>query len=295
MEPSLNLPKKIRIIYSDPDATDSSSDEEGMNKTNNQLVGIKRVVKEISCSVVPFESSKDNDATGSKRLRKSSTMSKGVRRRPWGKFASEIRDPFNKKRLWLGTYCTEKEAAAVYQTKKREFEIMMEAEENKNSSTVSIDTDELYSQRSPSSVLDVSVNRIEEEAINKEKTIKEYIVKKVVKEYKIVQDCKRTVKEEVSIKDLSKEEPSVMEFWEPPSASDSWEELFRPSGLENQLPSPRHDLWLNDNAVDYPPPLLKNAKDKLIDLPDITIDNKDMSWVDEILNLGSLVNFADRR
>ncbi|XP_022754848.1 ethylene-responsive transcription factor ERF117-like [Durio zibethinus] len=166
MEPILNLSKKLRIIYSDPDATDSSSDEEEMNKQRNQIVGIKRVVKDISWLAVPFESSKDNDVTGSKRLRKSSTMSKGVRRRPWGKFASEIRDPFNKKRLWLGTYCTEEEAAAVYQAKKREFEIMMVAEENKNSSTVSIDINELYTQRSPSSVLDVFVNPIEEEANN---------------------------------------------------------------------------------------------------------------------------------
>ncbi|XWS48305.1 hypothetical protein CRYUN_Cryun13aG0063800 [Craigia yunnanensis] len=286
MEPSLNLANKVRIICSDPDATDSSSDEEEMNKPKNQIVGAKRIVKEISCSAVLFESLKDNDVAGSKRLRKSSTMSKGVRRRPWGKFASEIRDPFNKKRLWLGNYCTEEQAATVYQTKKREFEILMAAEENKISSTVLIDTHELYSQRSPSSVLDVSFNPIEEEANNVEKiTIKEYIMKKVVREYKVVQECK-TVKEEVSINDLWKDEPLIMEFWEPPSVFDSWEELFGPFGLGNHMPYRRHDHGLSGNAVDYQPPLLENAKEKLIDLPDIKIDNKDLAWVDEILNLG---------
>ncbi|XVE64061.1 hypothetical protein DITRI_Ditri07aG0071000 [Diplodiscus trichospermus] len=291
METSLNLVKKIRIIYNDPDATDSSSDEEEINKTKNKILGIKRVVKEISCSKVPLESSKDKGVTGSKRPGKSSTLPKGVRRRPWGKFASEIRDPFNKKRLWLGTYSTEEEAAAVYQAKKREFEMLMAAEENKSTSIVSIDTNELYLQRySPSSVLDVSINPIEEEANdNEEKTTKKYKVKKVVKEYKIVQQCKSTVKEEESIKD------SWKEFYKPPSAYDSWEELFGPSGLGNHMPGLCHYLWLNDNAISCSPSLLEHVKGELIDLPDIEIDNKDMGWMDEIPNLESQVNFADRR
>ncbi|TKY60923.1 regulation of transcription [Spatholobus suberectus] len=107
--------KKIRIISNDPDATDSSSEED--NKVSNegtQSNGSKRCVTEIMVPNVKLYPRKGK--------RPSSSIYKGVRRRKSGKYVAEIQDPFRKRRVWLGTFKTDIEAAIAYSQKKEEFD-----------------------------------------------------------------------------------------------------------------------------------------------------------------------------
>ncbi|KAL1556631.1 ethylene-responsive transcription factor ERF118-like protein [Salvia divinorum] len=121
-------PRKIRLSYSDPDATDSSSDESDPSDRKS-----KRIIHVLTLPLLKISGRNielECDKNGSQTERGADDFQDliaernfvGVHKRKSGRYSAEVRDRRLKKRIWLGTFNTPEEASAAYLAAKHEIE-----------------------------------------------------------------------------------------------------------------------------------------------------------------------------
>ncbi|KAL8229943.1 hypothetical protein R6Q57_014843 [Mikania cordata] len=154
---SKNAMKTVRIICHDPDMTDSSDDEGPKCKTIVREIKIPGIEFPATGSIHDCNNSVKNSRKPKKGLTRtlshptmtSRSKYRGVRLRESGNWASEIRDPFKKMRVWLGTYSTPEGASQAYEIKKLEFEKMAESLKIPIKKPVSVNTNPALEYKKP--------------------------------------------------------------------------------------------------------------------------------------------------